>query len=706
MKNLKYLFLLLAISASAQIQLIDRTTRVTNTATSLSRVTITNFFTNIVMVVTDTNHVVIGDPLYTAFGKVNDNFSWLSNSVRTATGTNGQTPYRTNTGMGYYWGNVPAGNVGITNAYTTNTTAGADGRVTNIAASLIVGAITNLVPTNASLPSVSGHIGFIPTNAAPAAGTNFYMGGVVQGWTTNTQFSAAGSNVIASIAQGAAASSTAYGMIVANGQTNWMIDFSTNAHWEIFCIPWGTNMFTNQILISATNNEFPEVSVKFRNFTTNDIPIILPAEWAHQFLSESGADAPTNLPVDMLERVNVRRQYPSSAVQYYASFDFIDTTTNGDVLLVNFNGTPHYYTFTNTTGTGLLLAGDPVTSAQYLASKLNADFFGYVDAVYYGHTTNVTVYAYNGFTLSASGFRPWANIVNGTIGSGGEPEFETTALFAKEPVREQDYPLGNPFTGFNKILTAGARIASFSDPVIASAWVTPASIISRWSMGGGSAGQNQTVFGSFDSYLITSGLYFNNNSWSGNTGTIYFYNGLANASGMVWACLPGSYGYGPSPLHPPIGPFLLSTNGEVYSVAATNLVEWQTNESSDPMIYTPIYAENWRQGKMPYNLATNIDLQVKITTDFNLNDADSVEWANFPPTLFSSSFSFAVTTFTNITMNSTNVYYTRIVHPAFIPYYTYPGSYNAAADYFDMVFENVADEEILTIPKGLTFLPP
>lgn len=65
--------LLLSACAASAIQYVDVTTRVTNVVTTTGRITVTNQFTNAVYVAVNSNSVTIGDPLPTAFNKVNTN---------------------------------------------------------------------------------------------------------------------------------------------------------------------------------------------------------------------------------------------------------------------------------------------------------------------------------------------------------------------------------------------------------------------------------------------------------------------------------------------------------------------------------------------------------------------------------------------------------------------------------------------------------
>ena len=77
MKKIIATLLLAACTASAQPQYIDLTTRVTNVVTTTgSRLTVTNHFTNTLYVAVNSNSVTIGDPLATAFTKVNTN-TWM-----------------------------------------------------------------------------------------------------------------------------------------------------------------------------------------------------------------------------------------------------------------------------------------------------------------------------------------------------------------------------------------------------------------------------------------------------------------------------------------------------------------------------------------------------------------------------------------------------------------------------------------------------
>ena len=74
------------VAARAQFSNIDLTTLTTNTSYSVARLSITNTalpLTNAWYEAINTNNIIKGDPLPVAFGKLNWNFSWLSNFLST-----------------------------------------------------------------------------------------------------------------------------------------------------------------------------------------------------------------------------------------------------------------------------------------------------------------------------------------------------------------------------------------------------------------------------------------------------------------------------------------------------------------------------------------------------------------------------------------------------------------------------------------------
>jgi len=134
----------MALPSFAALQMVDISTLTTNkiTNTVLPGILFTNFTTNLFNGYTtvNTNALQIGDTPYQAFAKVNANFTLLSpltNAITSLMPTNATVP-------------SVSGNIGF---IPTNSGTGVAG-------------ITNLVATNALTPSVSGSTGFIPTNSA------------------------------------------------------------------------------------------------------------------------------------------------------------------------------------------------------------------------------------------------------------------------------------------------------------------------------------------------------------------------------------------------------------------------------------------------------------------------------------------------------------------------------------------------------------
>ncbi len=104
MKTLFALILLAALTAQAQFQTVDVTTRTTNTTFSAAQISITNegagtlAYTNAHYWAFNSNNVQIGDSLPAAFGKINWNFYYASNTFiydtnLTFAGLSGNLPY-------------------------------------------------------------------------------------------------------------------------------------------------------------------------------------------------------------------------------------------------------------------------------------------------------------------------------------------------------------------------------------------------------------------------------------------------------------------------------------------------------------------------------------------------------------------------------------------------------------------------------------
>ena len=165
------LALVTAFIGRAQISTIDTTnvsyTHLTNTVTA-GGLTVPGVFTNQPYSTVNNSNKNIGDLNPVAWGKVNANFAVLAgftNSLTTNGATaDGQIPVRSNgVAVGYKW--IPMPTIGT-------------------------GGITNLVPTNAAVPSVSGGTGFIPTNSTSGGMTNICVtnNGVIFQFNINGQF--------------------------------------------------------------------------------------------------------------------------------------------------------------------------------------------------------------------------------------------------------------------------------------------------------------------------------------------------------------------------------------------------------------------------------------------------------------------------------------------------------------------------------------
>jgi hypothetical protein len=95
-KTILLILLTLTLAARAQIYTIDTTTLTTNVTTSSAWISITNVCTNIVYTTLNSNSVTTGEPLFTAFNKVNLNFSYVEGQIA-GISTNGGTIYPSNT---------------------------------------------------------------------------------------------------------------------------------------------------------------------------------------------------------------------------------------------------------------------------------------------------------------------------------------------------------------------------------------------------------------------------------------------------------------------------------------------------------------------------------------------------------------------------------------------------------------------------------
>ena len=94
-KTILLVLMTLTLAARAQIYTIDTTTLTTNVTTSSAWISITNVCTNIVYTTLNSNNVATGEPLFTAFNKVNLNFSYVESQIN-GIATNGGTIYPSN----------------------------------------------------------------------------------------------------------------------------------------------------------------------------------------------------------------------------------------------------------------------------------------------------------------------------------------------------------------------------------------------------------------------------------------------------------------------------------------------------------------------------------------------------------------------------------------------------------------------------------
>ncbi len=107
-KIISVLLVMLTVAASAQYSLVDIVTRTTNTSSSSGAfITITGVVTNGAYSATNPAAILIGDPLPTAFGKVNTALTYLKTAVRTNGSAQGQIFVTdTNNSNGGYWTNI------------------------------------------------------------------------------------------------------------------------------------------------------------------------------------------------------------------------------------------------------------------------------------------------------------------------------------------------------------------------------------------------------------------------------------------------------------------------------------------------------------------------------------------------------------------------------------------------------------------------
>lgn len=101
-------------SAFAQISFINLTSLATNVTTSSALITIPGVCVNYTYTVVNSNNVIIGDPIPTAFGKVNSSFSYISNELVLLA----QMPYQYNTNLAALLNAQSNSFVAATNALT------------------------------------------------------------------------------------------------------------------------------------------------------------------------------------------------------------------------------------------------------------------------------------------------------------------------------------------------------------------------------------------------------------------------------------------------------------------------------------------------------------------------------------------------------------------------------------------------------------
>jgi hypothetical protein len=93
--TLTTLLVLCTLLARSQITFINLTSLATNVTTSSALITIPGVCTNYPYTVVNSNNLVIGDPIPSAFAEVNSSFSYISNQLAILA----QMPYQYNTNL-------------------------------------------------------------------------------------------------------------------------------------------------------------------------------------------------------------------------------------------------------------------------------------------------------------------------------------------------------------------------------------------------------------------------------------------------------------------------------------------------------------------------------------------------------------------------------------------------------------------------------
>lgn len=129
---------------------------------------------------------------------------------------------------------------------------------------------------------------------------------------------------VTGIVNSVAGNSIAYGVIKANGQTNWGIDLSVANEYEIFITSYGTNyvttptlniFFTNfDYLLSSGSNSARHFVIRLRNLMSNSVSYRIPTSLAsgvitphiqfNNWYSDGGSfQTPTNLPIGYEQKI-------------------------------------------------------------------------------------------------------------------------------------------------------------------------------------------------------------------------------------------------------------------------------------------------------------------------------------------------------------------------------------------------------------------